>query len=87
MPAQDNPVPLAAKCRATLQVFDTLETPIVKGSPALLYSHGAVESCVVSKLVSILDRSGGVAKKAPRAVRFQIVLFCACACCTLICEV
>ena len=50
--------------------FDTLPTPITKGFPALLYAHGAVEPCVVSKLLHSVSPAGLVEKdkQAPRAL-------------------
>ena len=66
----DSQITQASKLRATVYAFDTLATPMTKGFPAVLYAHGAVEPCVVSKLLHVVNAAGEVQKDkpAPRAL-------------------
>ena len=66
----DSQITQARKLRATVYAFDTLATPMTKGFPAVLYAHGAVEPCVVSKLMHVVNAAGEVQKDkpAPRAL-------------------
>lgn len=66
----DSQITQARKLRATVFAFDTLASPMTKGFPAVLYAHGAVEPCVVSKLLHVVNSAGEVQKDkpAPRAL-------------------
>lgn len=66
----DSQITQARKLRATVFAFDTLASPMTKGFPAVLYAHGAVEPCVVSKLLHVVNSSGEIQKDkpAPRAL-------------------
>ena len=44
--------------------FDTLETPMTRGYPAILYAHGAAEPVTVTKLMSIVDKNTNAVLKA-----------------------
>jgi elongation factor 1 alpha-like protein len=63
-----SPVPLAAKIRARILVFN-VKAPITIGYPVLLHYHSLVEPATISKLKAQLHKgTGEIIKKNPRCL-------------------
>lgn len=59
------PIPVVRKFRAKLVVFQP-PRPILKGDSMILHMHSISAQCHVSRLRSIVDKSGNVTQKKPR---------------------
>lgn len=60
-----HPIPVVRKFRAKLVVFQP-PRPILKGDSMILHMHSISAQCHVSRLRSIVDKSGNVTQKKPR---------------------
>eukprot|EP01135_Chromosphaera_perkinsii_P004444 Nk52_evm22s281 gene=Nk52_evmTU22s281 len=66
--APENPIPVAIKIRARVIVFD-IDIPLTKGNPVVFHTQCLDEPAIVSKLVSLLNKTTGeVIKDRPRAL-------------------
>ena len=64
----DGRPPLTRKCLVRIMVMDELAVPIIRGAQVLFHMHSLDIPCVMTKLVSILNRDGTVKKERPRSL-------------------
>jgi elongation factor 1 alpha-like protein len=60
--------PLTKKCRVRIMVMDELAVPIIRGAQVLFHMHSLDVPCVMTNLISILNRDGTVKKERPRSL-------------------
>mmetsp|Transcript_57630 Transcript_57630/g.140771 ORF Transcript_57630/g.140771 Transcript_57630/m.140771 type:complete len:615 (-) Transcript_57630:520-2364(-) len=64
----DGRPPLTKKCLVRIMVMDELAVPIIRGAQVLFHMHSLDIPCVMTKLVSTLNRDGTVKKERPRSL-------------------
>lgn len=65
------PVPMVSKFQAQLVTFD-LERPIIKGQNIIYYAANLNEPAKITKLIGILDNTGAIKTKNPRALPARV---------------
>uniref|UniRef100_A0AAV1TEF1 Tr-type G domain-containing protein n=1 Tax=Peronospora matthiolae TaxID=2874970 RepID=A0AAV1TEF1_9STRA len=63
-----SPVRLAKRFEAKIMTMPTMEVPLVKGTCVTIHIHNVDEPVNISRLVSILSKTGGVGRKKPRCI-------------------
>ncbi|CAH0476604.1 unnamed protein product [Peronospora belbahrii] len=63
-----SPVRLAKKFEAKIMTMPAVEVPLVKGTCVTIHMHNVDEPVNITRLVSILDKTGEVEKKKPRCI-------------------
>ncbi|TYZ65147.1 hypothetical protein PybrP1_012055 [[Pythium] brassicae (nom. inval.)] len=63
-----SPVRLARRFEAKIMTMPAVEVPLVKGTCVTIHIHHVDEPVNLTRLISILDKSGDVAKKRPRCI-------------------
>ncbi|EFA80528.1 Hsp70 subfamily B suppressor 1 [Heterostelium album PN500] len=63
----EKPIQVSKRFLAQIVTF-TLPLPITNGYQAVFHAHSMEEPATITKLLSLLDNSGGVSKKKPRCV-------------------
>jgi elongation factor 1 alpha-like protein len=79
------PVATAQKFEARVTTFEGLQIPFIRGSPVQLHIGHVEVAAHLSRLVSLLDRTGGVKKIKPRAVAAQCMAVVQIKCSRVIC--
>ena len=65
------PVPMVTKIQAQLVTFD-IERPIIKGQNLIYYAANLNEPAKITKLLGILDATGAIKTKNPRALPARV---------------
>jgi elongation factor 1 alpha-like protein len=63
-----SPVRLAKKFEAKIMIMPAVEGPLVKGTYGTIYMHNVDEPVNITRLMSILSKTGEVEKKKPRCI-------------------
>ncbi|CAG8600773.1 12930_t:CDS:10 [Funneliformis mosseae] len=64
-----HPVPVTSHFLAQIVVFEIIKVPITRGFPVILHRQSLNEPAIITKLISILDKStGAILKKNPRCL-------------------
>ncbi|CAI5738927.1 unnamed protein product [Hyaloperonospora brassicae] len=63
-----SPVRLAKKFEAKIMTMPTMEVPLVKGTYVTIHMHNIDEPVNVTRLVSVLNKTGEVGRKKPRCI-------------------
>ncbi|KAJ8530370.1 hypothetical protein ON010_g14542 [Phytophthora cinnamomi] len=63
-----SPVQLAKKFEAKIMTMPAVEVPLVKGTYVTIHMHNVDEPVNITRLVSILSKTGEVEKKKPRCI-------------------
>lgn len=63
-----SPVRLALRFEAKIITMPTVEVPLVKGTRVTIHIHNVDEPVVITRLISILSKSGEVEKRKPRCI-------------------
>ncbi|KAL3671114.1 hypothetical protein V7S43_004296 [Phytophthora oleae] len=63
-----SPVQLAKKFEAKIMTMPAVEVPLVKGTYVTIHMHNVDEPVNITRLVSILNKTGEVEKKKPRCI-------------------
>jgi elongation factor 1 alpha-like protein len=63
-----SPVRLARRFEAKIMTMPTVEVPLVKGTCMTIHIHNVDEPVHVSRLVSILSKTGEVERRRPRCI-------------------
>lgn len=66
-----SPVPMVTKIQAQLVTFD-IERPIIKGQNLIYYAANLNEPAKITKLLGILDATGAIKTKNPRALPARV---------------
>ncbi|CEG37519.1 translation elongation factor tu [Plasmopara halstedii] len=63
-----SPVQLAQRFEAKIMTMPAVEVPIVKGTSVTIHMHNIDEPGNITRLVSVLTKTGEVEKKKPRCI-------------------
>ncbi|RMX62886.1 hypothetical protein KXD40_008162 [Peronospora effusa] len=63
-----SPVRLAKKFEAKIMTMPSVEVPLVKGTCVTIHMHNVDEPVNITRLISILSKTGEVERKKPRCI-------------------